>query len=167
MWERVALSADALPPDSIERIILLSPSIASDYDLRPSLRSAREGIDVFCSRLDIWQLGLGVALVGTADGCHGCDAAGRIGFQPQLQCPEDATLYAKLRQHPWDPAVAWTGNLGGHYGSNRAEFERAYVLPLLVRGSTSAYRAAPPALRLGPPSAVAPAPAMPYHGPGP
>src|SRR5205807_1552488 len=73
-------AAEALPPDSIERIILLSPSIASDYDLRPSLRSAREGIDVFCSRLDIWQLGLGVALVGTADGCRGCDAAGRVGF---------------------------------------------------------------------------------------
>jgi pimeloyl-ACP methyl ester carboxylesterase len=139
-------AAEALPPDSIERIVLLSPSIASDYDLRPSLRSAREGIDVFCSRRDIWQLGLGVALLGTADGCRGCAAAGRVGFQvPCNSClpsgtescpadrtyPEDAALYAKLRQHPWDRCLTWTGNRGGHYGGYRAEFLQAYVLPLL------------------------------------
>lgn len=128
----VALAAaEALPPDSIDRIILLSPSVASDHDLRPALHSAREGMDVFCSRRDTGQLGIGIALVGTADGCWGCTAAGRVGFQPRIQCPEDPALYAKLRQHPWDPCLAWTGNRGGHYGGYRAEFLQAYVLPLL------------------------------------
>ena len=46
--------------------------------------------------------------------------------------PPDAVLYGKLRQHPWDPVVAWSGHGGGHYGSNQAGFLRAYVLPLLV-----------------------------------
>jgi len=127
----VLAAAEALPPDSIDGIVLLSPSIASNYDLRPSLRCVREGIDVFCSQRDIAQLGIGVAVVGTADGCWGCTAAGRVGFQPRIQCPEDPALYAKLRQHPWDSCLAWTGNRGGHYGGYRPEFLQAYVLPLL------------------------------------
>jgi hypothetical protein len=78
-------------------------------------------------------LGLGVRVVGTAE--HACrTAAGQCGFTPVLACPEDAALYGRLRQHPWDPVVQWSGNNGGHYGSNRAGFLRAYVLPLLVGG---------------------------------
>jgi pimeloyl-ACP methyl ester carboxylesterase len=125
-------AAEALPPDSIDRIVLLSPSVSSDYDLRPALRAAREGVDVFYSRRDVAQLGVGIALLGTVDRCWGCAAAGRVGFQPQVQCPEDSVLYGKLRQHPWDPALAWTGNRGGHEGSRQPDFLRAFVLPLLL-----------------------------------
>jgi pimeloyl-ACP methyl ester carboxylesterase len=124
-------AAEALPPGSIDRIILLSPSISSEYDLRPTLRCVRDGIDVYYSTRDTLQLGLGIALVGTADGCWGCAAAGRVGFQPQIQCPEDVCLYSKLRQHPWNACLAWTGNRGGHYGGYRQEFLQAFVLPLL------------------------------------
>jgi hypothetical protein len=95
------------------------------------LACAREGIDVFYSARDVLHLGLGVALIGTADGCWGCKAAGRIGFQPQVSNPEDSFLYAKLRQHPWNHELAWSGNHGGHYGGYQPEFLRAYVLPLL------------------------------------
>jgi hypothetical protein len=70
-------------------------------------------------------------IFGTAEG--GCrTAAGQCGFTPIIVCPEDAILYGKLRQHPWDPVVAWSGNDGGHYGSNQPGFLRAYVLPLLI-----------------------------------
>ena len=124
-------AAEVLPPGSIDRIIVLSPSISSEYDLRPALRCVRDGIDVFYSTRDTFQLGLAIALVGTADGCWGCAAAGRVGFQPQVQYPEDAALYDKLRQHPWNPCLAWTGNRGGHYGGYRPEFLKAFVLPLL------------------------------------
>jgi pimeloyl-ACP methyl ester carboxylesterase len=128
----VALAAaEALPPGSIDRIILLAPSIASDYDLRPALQGTRDGIDVFCSKRDVWQFGIGVALVGTADGCWGCTAAGRTGFQYLSDDPRDAPLYAKLRQHPWDPDQGRTGNQGGHYGAYRPGFLQAFVLPLL------------------------------------
>jgi pimeloyl-ACP methyl ester carboxylesterase len=128
----VALAAaERLPADSVDRVVLLAPSVCVSYDLRPALRAARCGIDVFYSREDYVILGLGMQLVGTADRC--CHkAAGQYGFTPIVAGPQDAALYGKLRQHSWDPAVGWSGHDGGHYGSNGAGFLRAYVLPLLL-----------------------------------
>jgi pimeloyl-ACP methyl ester carboxylesterase len=127
----VLAAAEMLPPDSIDRIILLAPSVCTTYDLHPALRTARYGIDVFHSSRDRFILGLCMRLVGTAD--QRCRrAAGQEGFTPIIACPADAALYSRLRQHPWDPAVEWTGHHGGHYGNNEADFLRAYVLPLLL-----------------------------------
>jgi pimeloyl-ACP methyl ester carboxylesterase len=127
----VLAAAEVLPPDGVDRIVLLAPSVCVSYDLRPALRTARGGIDVFHSSEDTVVLGLGMRLVGTAEG--GCrTAAGQCGFTPVLACPTDAALYGKLRQHPWDRVVAWSGHDGGHYGSNQAAFLRAYVLPLFL-----------------------------------
>jgi pimeloyl-ACP methyl ester carboxylesterase len=127
----VLMAAEQLPPGSIDRIIVLAPSVCETYDLRPALRTARDGIDAFYSNEDRWTLGLGMRIVGTAErGCR--TAAGQYGFTPVIACPADAELYRKLRQHPWDPVVAWSGHDGGHFGSNQAGFLRAYVLPLLV-----------------------------------
>jgi hypothetical protein len=119
-----------LPPNSIDRIVLLSPSVCTGHDLRPALEASREGIDLFRSDEDRWVLGLGMRIVGTTDGdCR--EAAGRVGFKPIVHNPTDAALYAKLRQHSWDPNVKWTGNNCGHFGNLEPEFLRAYVLPLL------------------------------------
>jgi hypothetical protein len=74
---------------------------------------------------------VGVLLTGTADR-HWSPAAGRVGFQPTASGPEDTALFRKLRQYPWDPALAWTGNRGGHYGPYQPQFLRACVLPLLT-----------------------------------
>jgi pimeloyl-ACP methyl ester carboxylesterase len=127
----VLAAAERLPADSVDHLILLAPSVCVTYDLRPALRIVRCGIDVFHSDKDSVILGLGTRIVGTAD--HGCrTAAGQYGFGPVCTCPADAALYSKLRQHPWDPVVAWSGHCGGHYGSNQVGFLRAYVLPLLV-----------------------------------
>jgi pimeloyl-ACP methyl ester carboxylesterase len=128
----VLAAAEALPPGSVERIVLLAPAVSADYDLRPALRTARQGIDVFYSRRDIGALGIGTSLVGTADNCWGA-AAGRVGFRPIVETPCDAELYSKLRGHPWDPCLAWTGHHGGHFGSNREDYTRTFLLPLLVR----------------------------------
>ena len=49
-------------------------------------------------------------------------------------------LAARLRQHPWDAAVAWTGNEGGHNGSLSAVYLKAYVLPLLTPARPSFVR---------------------------
>ncbi len=95
----VLAATEALPPGSVDRIVLLAPSVSADYDLRPALRCARDGVDVFSSRRDWWYLGLGVSLVGSADR-YWRGAAGRSGFQPRVETPEDAALYARLRQHP-------------------------------------------------------------------
>jgi pimeloyl-ACP methyl ester carboxylesterase len=127
----VLAAAERLPPDSVERIILLSPAVCTTYDLRPPLRAARGGIDAFYSEEDRLILGVGIAIFGTSDRrCR--TAAGRYGFTPIVECPADATLYCRLRQHPWDPSMAWSGNDGGHYGSDQVRFVHAYVLPLLT-----------------------------------
>jgi pimeloyl-ACP methyl ester carboxylesterase len=127
----VLAAAELLPPDSVDRVVLLAPSVCPTYDLRPALRTARRGIDVYYSDEDRVVLGVGMRIVGTAD--RACRvAAGQYGFTPVGTCPEDAALYGRLRQHPWDVVVAWTGHDGGHYGSNQTGFLRAYVLPLLL-----------------------------------
>jgi pimeloyl-ACP methyl ester carboxylesterase len=125
-------AAEQLPPDTVERIILLAPAVSAHYDLRPALRCSRRGVDVFHSKYDWWYLGLGVAVLGTTDR-QWDSAAGRVGFQPVVCAPEDAALYGKLRQHPWNRCLAWTGNKGGHYGGHQPGFLRAYVVPLLSR----------------------------------
>jgi pimeloyl-ACP methyl ester carboxylesterase len=126
----VLFAAGCLPPDSVDRIVLFAPSVSADYDIRPALASARLGIDAFISRRDWVALGIGTRLFGTTDRRWSA-AAGRVGFRPQGNCPGDAALYARLRQHPWHPCQAWTGNEGGHYGSYTPGFLNAYVLPLL------------------------------------
>jgi pimeloyl-ACP methyl ester carboxylesterase len=126
----VLAAAELLPPDSVERIVLLAPSVSADYDLRPALRCARQGVDVFYSSRDLGYLGLGVGLFGTGDRRWSA-ASGRVGFR--LPADADAEgLYTRLHQHPWVPAVSWTGNEGGHFGSHRDRFLRAYIMPLLL-----------------------------------
>ena len=119
-----------LPPDSIDRIILLAPSVSVCYDLRRALASARCGIDVFTSRRDWWALGIGTRLFGTTDRQY-TQAAGRVGFRPVVEGPCDPALYARLHQHPWEPCLRWTGHQGGHYGAYKPGFLHSYVLPLL------------------------------------
>ena len=124
-------AAELLPPDSVDRIILLAPSVCRTADLRPALRAARCGIDVFYSENDRLILGLGMRIVGTTEsGCR--EAAGRHGFTPLISSPADAALYGRLRQHPWHPAHQWAGHDGGHFGNNQTAFLRLYVLPLLA-----------------------------------
>ncbi len=128
----VALAAtEFLPADSVERIVLLAPSVSAEYDLRPALRCTRLGLDVFHSQRDRVMLGFGVGILGTADR-RWTAAAGRVGFRPAETGSPDAALSLKLRQYPWDPCVAWTGNRGGHEGAHHVRFLRAYVLPLLA-----------------------------------
>ena len=124
-------AAGHLPPDSIERIILLAPAVSASYDLRPALRTARQGIDVFSNKRDCIYLGWGTRLLGTTDGSREV-AAGRYGFRPVVEQPADAVLYTKLRDHPWDPSQAWTGHHGEHSGVEAPGFIRAFVLPLLL-----------------------------------
>ena len=125
----VLAAAERLPPDTVDRIVLLAPSVCPDYDLRAALASSRDGIDAFTSDHDRVVLDFAMRVVGTADRRWG-PAAGRVGFRPVVCTPADAALYTRLSQHSWDPAMRWTGHDGGHYGNNRCGFLSAYVLPL-------------------------------------
>ena len=55
----VLAAVERLPTDSVDRMILLAPSVCVTYDLRPALRSVRCGMDVFHSNEDSVILGLG------------------------------------------------------------------------------------------------------------
>ena len=128
----VLAAAEAAPPGSIERIVLLAPAVVHDYDLRPALRTAARVL----MRLSAGAMSAHWfwAQASPAPRIGGCTAAsGHVGFTPVLICPGDELLYTKLRIHPWDPSVAWTGNRGSHYGTLEPGFMRAYVLPLLRR----------------------------------
>lgn len=127
----ILAAAEELPPASIEHIVLLLPAVSADYDLRPSLRCARLGIDSFHSRLDLGYLGIGTTVLGTTDR-RWTAAAGRVGFRPLCCSADDEQLHANLRQHPWNIAVSWTGNSGGHYGVHQPCFLTSYVLPILL-----------------------------------
>jgi pimeloyl-ACP methyl ester carboxylesterase len=144
----VLAATDHLPPGGVERVVLLAPAASASQNLRPALACARQGVDVFHSRRDWGYLGVGIALAGTTDR-RWAPAAGRVGFHPAATETGDDALFAKLRQHPWDPCVAWTGNRGGHYGTYQPTFLRAYVLPLLTPdrppdGPRAAARITPP-----------------------
>jgi pimeloyl-ACP methyl ester carboxylesterase len=129
----VLAAAEALPPGSVDRIVLLAPAVSTDHDLRPALACARRGVDVFYSKNDVFYLGVFVTLLGNADRERDA-AAGRVGFRPTIACPQDAALYAKLRQYPWEPGLNSVGNYGGHYGAYQPDFLRAVVFPLLLPG---------------------------------
>jgi pimeloyl-ACP methyl ester carboxylesterase len=126
----VLLAAQTVSEDSVDRIILLAPSVSTTYDLRPALRSSRLGIDVFYSRRDVFVLGLGMAIFGTSDR-RWSSAAGRVGFRPLVDDPGDRVLYAKLRQHEWHPERAESGHNGGHWGGDSPGHVHTYILPLL------------------------------------
>lgn len=125
-------AAEKLPPDTIDRLILLAPPMSADYDLRPALRATRHSIDSFCSHRDLFILGVCTTVFGTSDGCRSAPA-GRVGFRLP-QDGSDRHQYNKLRQYSWQHEMGATGYHGGHLCINRAAFMQSYVLPLLRAG---------------------------------
>jgi hypothetical protein len=129
----VALAAcDLLPIDAVDRILLLAPSVSTGYDIRPTLWSAKEGVDVFCSKKDWVALGFVVRVVGTTDNFWSGAAAGRFGFKPKKANPLAEMEQARLRQHFWSEDVAWTGHTGGHHGMHEPAFVQTFLMPLMV-----------------------------------
>lgn len=127
----VLIAAENLPQGSVEKIILLSPSVPDTYDLRPALHTARLGLDTYHSIRD-QILGVGIKIVGTTD-LESSDAAGLKGFRLVYSHPSDQVLYQKLRQHHWDRVVEWSGHDGNHLGSVTTGYLRAYVLPEMLK----------------------------------
>jgi pimeloyl-ACP methyl ester carboxylesterase len=123
-------AADKLPPNSIERIVLLAPSVSTCYDLRPALRASRQGIDCYYS-FDDNIVSVGSWKFGTADR-RWTKPAGEIGFTRLPPNLPDANLYQKLHHFCWAPEMAWTGNRGGHYGPTSENFLDFYVLPVML-----------------------------------
>lgn len=126
----VLCALERLPENSVDRVVLLSPSVSASYDLAPALRAVKCGMYSFYNRGDRFYLGLATGILGNSDR-HWGPSGGRIGFQVPPATPENCHLLAKFHQRPWQPPDRTLGNFGGHYGNYQPEFARAYVLPLL------------------------------------
>jgi hypothetical protein len=133
----VVKALEQLDEHAVERAILLAPALSPGYDLSTALKAVRRELVVFWSPLDVVVLGAGTRIFGTADRVRSV-AAGLVGFRdPNLLGAGQATPYEKLRQVRWVPAMAATGNLGGHVGPDSPIFLRRYVLPLLRAAQAS------------------------------
>jgi hypothetical protein len=126
----VITTLEKLPPETVHRAFLLSPSLSASYDVRPALKAVRYGLHVFYSEHDTAYLGVWTGILGNSDRRWG-PSSGRIGFQIPAVGPEDAHLYAKFFQRPWQPNDRINGNDGKHYGDYQPDFVRAHILPLL------------------------------------
>jgi predicted alpha/beta hydrolase family esterase len=119
----ILAAAEALPPHSIDRIVLLAPAVSSEYDLGRALCSSREGIDSFHNRCD--AVAVTLLFLGSTDG-RWMSVAARHGFRG------GSCAACGLRQHLWHGAGGLGGWWGGHFGWARTAFLHASVLPLLL-----------------------------------
>jgi hypothetical protein len=127
----VLTAAEYLPPATLERIILLSPAVAANYDLRPALRATRREIVSFYSIHDHFVLGWGTTQFGTIDRVYG-PAAGWRGFvEPAGFTDADELTYGRLVQLAWRSDMILEGNLGNHLGSSMPGFLAKEVAPWL------------------------------------
>jgi alpha-beta hydrolase superfamily lysophospholipase len=114
-----------LPPESVERVILLSPAVSPSFNLDQVLHAVRRDLVSFWSPLDLLFLGWGTMLFGTADGVRG-KSAGLTGFKTNGDPIE------KLKQIKWQPSMMKFFNFGDHWGTSMPPFIRHYVLPLVA-----------------------------------
>lgn len=131
----VLAAAETLPAGTVDRIVLLAPSLSEGYDLRPALMSVRDGIDVFVSEKDWIWLGILVRMLGTIDDPGAARAAGRFGFAVSPSDPAEGDLYAKLRLHRWTPEEKQLGHDGGHFGFYQPGYLRTHVFPLMFKST--------------------------------
>lgn len=123
---------ERLPEGSVASALLLASALSPGYDLTRALRAVRGEVVAFWSPLDVLLLGLGTLLFGTMDRRHSV-GAGLVGFRfPPGLDDEGRRLYRdRLRQIRWGRAMARSGHLGGHAGTDNPAFLRRYVVPLL------------------------------------
>jgi pimeloyl-ACP methyl ester carboxylesterase len=128
------LTLEALPADRpVTDAILLAPTLASDYDLRPAMRHTTHGIRNFYSPLDVPILMVLSTAFGTTEGRHTA-AAGAIGFQTPGGSNADERLDYEKRvpQQAYNLNMLMDGHGGGHFGWANRTFVARHVAPLLV-----------------------------------
>ncbi len=126
-----AFIAEALPANvRLERIILLSPALSPEYDLKPALARTRHGIISFYNRHDKFILGWGTKTFGTMDRKFTV-AAGKVGFKDG----QGRLLDGSVQQVPWTRAWRTFGHDGGHAGWASADWARHVLAPYLAEAA--------------------------------
>jgi hypothetical protein len=112
-----------LEPHTLDRVVLLSAAVSPVFPLDEALPAARQDVYSFWSPNDVFWLGWGTSLFGTADGVRG-NSAGLVGFHTTQST-------TKLREVKWDPSMISSFHMGTHSGTSMPRFIRNYVMPLL------------------------------------
>ncbi len=132
----VALEAlEELPQgEEVDRLILLAGAVSPAHDLRPALAHCRVGLWNYYQPQDVVALWAGTIVAGTADGHH-LMSAGAVGFWPNadLSEAEKDLVKRKLVQMPYEPRMALSGNLGGHFQCVNRRFVAQWIAPVLER----------------------------------
>jgi pimeloyl-ACP methyl ester carboxylesterase len=128
----VLFALQTLPPNSIERVILLSAAVSPNYDLRAALQATRREVISFHSRNDRYILGWGTSKFGTIDRYYG-QSAGLTGFViPESLSEQDRQLYMRLIQVPFSSRMLREGvSTGTHHSTSMPWFVTSEVLPWL------------------------------------
>jgi pimeloyl-ACP methyl ester carboxylesterase len=122
---------EELPPGTVERCVFMASAVSPTYDLRPALRTTKQGIVSFSSTHDQLILNWGTRNFGTADRYYGPSAGLRGFVVPTNLDDEGEALYGKLVQIPWRGRMLWEGNSGGHLGGGVPPFIANEVAPFL------------------------------------
>jgi pimeloyl-ACP methyl ester carboxylesterase len=127
---------EKLPPGmQVDTAVLLSGSIASDYDMTKALRHVKGNLYITTSSRDE-ILSIAVPMFGTADrqagdvsvvGIDGC-------VLPPGASAETTALYQKIQYLPWKPQYGDDGDFGGHTDTTVPPFVRDYIAPLIMKG---------------------------------
>jgi hypothetical protein len=125
---------EKLPPRlQVDSAVLLSGSIASDYDMTKALRHVKGNLYITTSSRDE-ILSIAVPMFGTADrqagdvsvvGIDGCTL-------PPGASAETTALYQKIKYLPWKPQYGTDGDFGGHTDTTVPPFIRDYIAPLIM-----------------------------------
>ncbi len=110
-------TAEMLPPNTLERIVLLASALSPHRDLRGALWASRGGIISYYSPHDKLFLCLGTMNFGTIDRYYEASAGYRGFAVPSDLSPLDTLLYRlRLVQIPWNSSMIWHGHYGNHIG---------------------------------------------------
>lgn len=127
----VLAAAEQLPPQTLERVILLSPAVSPSYDLRSALRATKHEIVSFYSPYDQLVLNWGTSQFGTIDRYYGASAGLRGFVIPTDLSGPDRELYDRLVQVKWNRAMILEGHFGIHLGTSMPAFVAKEVAPWL------------------------------------
>jgi len=122
--------AEALEgPVRLERLILVSPALSPQYDLRAAIAHCRRGVVSFYSRGDWLIVGAGTRVFGTMDRRFS-PSAGNVGFQ---DAGGGILRLEGLVQIAWQPDwVLKYGHDGGHFGWLSETWAREVLAPQIV-----------------------------------
>lgn len=128
----IAFTLEALDPSrQITSGVMLVPALSPNYDLSTAVSRTERGIWNFCSYGDVFFLGVGTLLCGTADGRH-CIAAGNTGFARAVVERSRASDQAAIRNVPYRWEMFRAGHTGGHLSVTTAEFASQEIAPLFL-----------------------------------